>query len=112
MNNFGKLSVGISLAVAVIVGSAFKSAEASKEASKPGAGAFLVQTSNGLWEERNTEPTSLDCAGSASMQCYYRVTAAIPDQSSYSTSDINNFLASPAKIVAGEHSSQALYTGD
>lgn len=97
---FGLLAVGMAFST-----SAFKNVE-----KNPPAGQFLVQTSSGTWVVRTSEPTASQCQGSETLQCYYKVTSAIPDEPSYSTSDINTYLGA-SKITSGTRSSAALYTG-
>lgn len=106
MNKIQKMIMSFAAVAMIVGGSAF-----TKAVKKSDATTFLVQVSSGVWEERMTEPSSLDCQFTQPRQCYYQVnddTILTGDQ--YSNTDIDN-LKLNNKIDDGDHSSAALYTG-
>lgn len=118
MKNFKKLALGLIIGAMAIGFSAFtassnKSLVKHHRAAKAGmiTDDFIVQPSLNSFQEQPSVNTA-NCHSTATRECVYDVTSTgksnIPDQASYSASDIDTYVAN-GWLAADPGSSPALY---
>ncbi len=117
MKNFKHIAFGLLVGAMAIGFSAFTTKNvvvpAKHHIAKAGmiTDDFLVQSSSNTFTQ-NSAPSASHCRSTATLQCIYDVTETgasnIPDQASYSSSDINTYVSN-GWLTADASSKAALY---
>lgn len=119
MKNFKKMAVALMVGAMAIGFSAFTNAHSNNfiQVNKAvNAGMitdnYIVQPTLNDFQQLSTAPVTADCSGTATLQCAYDVTSSgktnIPDQASYTSTEINTYVANNW-LTPASGSSAALY---